>query len=266
MVQRTARRLARQVLEDQRWLLRLMPEGVRAKVVVPAVGKVRWGDLRTLQPIDTKFGFSRGTVIDRYYIEQFLDEHRADIRGRVLEIGDSTYTRRFGGDRVEQEDVLHYVEGNPHATFVGDLSTGEGLPSDTFDCIILTQTLQMIYDAGAAVRTIHRILRPGGVVLMTGHGTSMVARHLEDDDWGEYWRFTRLSGRLLFADAFGTENVEAKAYGNVLTCVAFLHGLAAEELSPAEMNHRDHKYEVLVAVRARKALAHTGGDAHGEHG
>jgi SAM-dependent methyltransferase len=230
-----------------------MPERIRSRVPYPAVGSVHWGDLRTLAPIDPVFGWSRGTVIDRFYIDRFLDEHRADIRGRVLEIGDPTYTRRFGDDRVEREDVLHYVEGNPLATMVGDLEDGEGIPSDAFDCVILTQTLQMIYDARAAVRTLHRILKPGGVVLMTGHGTSRIARHIEQDDWGEYWRFTRLSGRLLFADVFGAENVTAVSYGNVLTCTAFLHGIAAEELEPAELEHLDRNFELLVAVHARKA-------------
>jgi hypothetical protein len=43
--------------------------------------------------------------LDRYYIEAFLGRHAADIRGRTLEIGDDTYTLRFGG-RVTQSDVL----------------------------------------------------------------------------------------------------------------------------------------------------------------
>ena len=248
-------RLAKQVLASRPWLLRRMPERIRSRVPYPAVGSVNWGDLRILAPVDPMFGWSRGTVIDRFYIERFVDEHRADIRGRVLEIGDPTYTRRFGDDRVEREDVLHYVEGNPLATMVGDLENGEGIPSDAFDCVILTQTLQMIYDARAAVRTLHRILKPGGVVLMTSHGTSRVGRHIERDDWGEYWRFTRLSGRLLFADVFGAENVTAVSYGNVLTCTAFLHGIAAEELEPAELEHFDRDFELLVAVHARKALS-----------
>src|SRR5947207_406343 len=55
----------------------------------------RLGVLRRVEPL-TKWGAERGTPVDRYYIERFLERHRADIRGRVLEVRDSRYTDRFG--------------------------------------------------------------------------------------------------------------------------------------------------------------------------
>ena len=254
----SAKGILRRTLESNRWALRWAPASVQDKFRAPGIGRVRFGDLRGLEPIDRDWGFSRGTAIDRYYIERFLADHAADIRGRVLEIGESTYTRRFGGTQVTQADVLHYVEGNPAATIVGDLATGENIESDLFDCIIITQTLQMIYDVQGAIRTLYRILKPGGVVLMTGHGTSKVARIKDQDDWGEYWRFTRQSGRQLFGEVFGAENVEPAAFGNVLVCTSFLQGIAAEELTQAELDHRDTRFEVLVVVRARKPNEGTG--------
>lgn len=111
------------------------------------VGGVAYGDLRRLTPISPVFGLDRRLpIIDRYYIEGFLASHAGDIRGRVLEMGDAAYTRRFGGDRVTKSDVMHVVSGNPEATIVGDLTRADHIPSDSFDCIILTQTLQMIVD------------------------------------------------------------------------------------------------------------------------
>jgi SAM-dependent methyltransferase len=133
----------------------------------PPVGCVRFGSLRRVTPISRHFGFDRGLPIDRYYIEKFLVEHSQDIRGRVLEIGDDSYTRRFGGNRVAIRDVLHVEEGNVRATLVGDLTRADHIPSDTFDCFILTQTLHLIYDVRAALQTIYRILKPRGVVLAT---------------------------------------------------------------------------------------------------
>src|SRR2546426_955416 len=94
---------------------------------------VRWGGMRRLTPISTKFGLDRGLPIDRYYIEAFLRRHRTDIQGRVLEVGDPGYTQMFGGDQVGRSDVLHVEEGNAHATLVGDLRTGEGIPTGAFD-------------------------------------------------------------------------------------------------------------------------------------
>ena len=143
-------------------------------------------DCRTT-PRSRVFGIDRGLPIDRYYIEKFLHANRDLIRGRVLEIGDSGYTRKFGRD-VERADVLSVVD-DPQATIVGDLATGENIPHGVYDCILLVQTLQMIYDVKAAVRHAVDALKPGGVLLATGSGISQISRY-DMDRWGEYWRFT----------------------------------------------------------------------------
>lgn len=217
----------------------------------PPVGRVRFGSLRRLTPISRVFGFDRGLCIDRYYIEQFLSAHAQDIQGHVLEIGDDTYTQRFGENRLTKSDVLHVTEGNPKATIVADLTCAEHIPADTFDCIIFTQTLPFIYNVRAAVQTLHRILKPGGVLLATFPGISQISRY-DMERWGDYWRFTTLSARRLFGEVFPPENVNVKAYGNVLTAIAFLHGLAADELKREELDYHDPDYEVLITVRAVK--------------
>src|SRR3989338_4745725 len=124
----------------------VLPGASHYKMGIPSVGQIDFGDLRRLKPIDSKFGFSRGQVIDRYYIEKFLADHAKDIQGRVLELGDSYYTKKFGGKNVAHADVLHYTEGNPQATIVGDLTKADNIDSNIFDCIILTQSLPMLYD------------------------------------------------------------------------------------------------------------------------
>lgn len=213
---------------------------------------VNLGELDRLHPISTLFGYDRGQPIDRYYIENFLLQHKNDIHGRVLEIGDNTYTKQFGGNRVKQSDILHAVEGNPSATIVADLAQTDNIPSDTFDCIILTQTLQFIYDLPSAVKHLYKILKPGGVLLATLPGISQISRY-DMDRWGEFWRFTTQSAQRLFEKEFMTENIEVKAYGNVLIAIAFLHGLAAEELKPEYFEYQDPDYQVLVTVRAAKS-------------
>ncbi len=216
----------------------------------PPVGGVDFGSLRRVTPISREFGFDRGLPIDRYYIEKFLAENKADVKGRVLEIGDNSYTRQFGGDSVTQSDVLHVVEGNPLATIVGDLTNAEHIPSDAFDCLVLTQTLQMIYDLQAALKTIYRILKPGGVALVTIPGIS----HISDDEWAKYWswNFTSKSGRQMFEEFFPKANIQVETHGNVLAAIAFLQGLATEELQKAELDQRHRQYEVIITVRAVK--------------
>jgi hypothetical protein len=112
------------------------------------------GDLRRVTPIDANWGFERGTPIDRVYVEEFVGSHAVDIHGRILEIAAPDYTIRFGRD-VERVDVLMATEGNPQATIVGDLADAPQIPSDSFDCAIVTQTLQFVYDVRAALATLN---------------------------------------------------------------------------------------------------------------
>nr|WP_231126652.1 glycosyltransferase [Motilibacter aurantiacus] len=213
-------------------------------------GLVRLGSLASTEPISRSFGYGRGLPVDRHYIEGFLAENAENVRGRVLEVGDPSYTRRFGGSRVSRADVLNVDASMPGTTFAADLADAPELPSDTFDCIVLTQTLHLVYDMAAAVRTLHRILRPGGTVLATVPGISPVS----EDRWAEtwYWSLTPRSARLLFEEAFAPDLVEVRHWGNVLSAVAFVEGLAAQELRPHELATVDPQYPVTVAVRAFK--------------
>jgi len=210
-------------------------------------GHVRFGDLRRLTPMSSAFGFDRGQPVDRYYIEAFLGRNAADIRGRVLEVGDATYTRRFGGQLVSRSDVLHVRDGNPHATIVADLAHGDAIPSGAFDCVILTQTLHLVYDVRAAAATLRRILAPHGTCLITVPGISQIDPGTWRDSW--YWAFTPVSLRRVLAESFGT-SVNVHSFGNVLTASAFLYGLSASELTSEELAVGDASYPVIVAARA----------------
>ena len=215
-----------------------------------SVGYVKFGSFRRLTPIGDNFGLDRGVPIDRYYIENFLTQQSNDVRGRVLEIGDNSYTRQFGGERVIQSDIFHAVEGNPAATFVGDLTNAEQIPSDSFDCLILTQTLQFIYEVRLAIKTIYRILKPGGVVLVTIPGITSLC----DTQWSKtwYWNYTTLSAQRLFEEVFPPTHLQVETYGNVLSATAFLQGLSVQELTTKELDFRDPNYEAIIAVRAVK--------------
>ncbi len=244
--------------------LRKLPSGIRRPLgrlrevlrrraarwrVRPPVGCVRLGSFGRVHPISRAFGFDRGTPIDRYYIEHFLDQCARDIRGRVLEVGDDAYTRRFGGARVTQCDVLHVTPGNPQATLVGNLETGEGLAGRTYDCLILTQTLHCVYDLRAAVRTVRGLLAPGGVALVTLPGISQISRY-DADRWGDYWRVTPLAARRLFEGSFEAGEIDVRGHGNALSAVALLQGLATEDLPPHVLEAHDSDYPVIVHVRA----------------
>jgi glycosyltransferase involved in cell wall biosynthesis/SAM-dependent methyltransferase len=215
----------------------------------PSLGRVHFGDFDSPKPISRDFGFDRGTPVDRYYIEAFLATYSGDIRGRALEVGDAFYCRKFGTGIVKQ-DVLHVGADNPGATIVGDLSVPGVLPAGVFDCLVITQTLHLIYDMHAAVAAMYRALKPGGVLLLTCPGISQVDR----GEWGAtwFWSLTRLAAERMFGDVFGAGNVTVETRGNVYAAVCFLEGLALEEVEAAKLEVLDASYPVIVTVRARK--------------
>lgn len=213
------------------------------------------GDLRRTTPLSDYFGFDRGTPIDRVYIERFLRRHRADVRGRVLEVKDRGYTTRVGGAAVERSDVLDVDAGNPAATVVADLERPAFVPADAFDCFILTQTLQLIFDTRAALTAAHRLLRPGGTLLVSVPGISQLDSWSLRSGGADYWRFTSFALERLLSEAFPGGDIQVEAVGNVLAATAFLQGMAAEELTQEELDAHDPAYELLLLARAVKARA-----------
>jgi SAM-dependent methyltransferase len=211
----------------------------------------RFETLGSTTPASRVFGFDRGQPIDRWYIERFLQHHAADIHGHVLEIGGGDYARRFGGASATRIDVLHVESGQPGTTVVADLADAPHLESNAFDCIIATQTLQHIYQVRGAIATLHRVLTPGGVLLMTVPGISQISR-FDMERWGDYWRFTTLSMQRLCQEVFAPANVTVESAGNVLAAAAFLHGLASAELNLDELTSHDRDYQLLITVRAIK--------------
>jgi len=214
------------------------------------LGTVDLGDLRRSEPVSEAWGFERGLPVDRRFIESFLERFRSDIRGRTLEVDTDAYTRRFGDDRLTSVDVLDIDPENRAATIVADLARADHVPSASFDTIILTQTLQLIYDLRPAVGHLHRMLAPGGTVLATAPGVTS----LDHETWGDIWAwsFTTYSMRRLFEEFFDPDHVHVEVFGNVLAATAFVQGLSVEDLTMEELDAVDRHYPVIVAVRAQK--------------
>ncbi len=205
-----------------------------------------FGRAGSASPLSNNFGFDRGKPIDRHYIEAFLAAHRADIRGHVLEVADDGYSRRYGAEIVSQ-DILSLDASNARATLVGDLAQGEVLPAARFDCIILTQTLQFIFDIEAAGAHVVQALKPGGVLLATVPGITP----LDKNEW--HWSLTQHSLKRLLEPL--CDDVSIEAFGNLFAATAFLHGAAVVETGTQKLDRFDPAYPVIVAARA---VARTG--------
>ncbi len=211
---------------------------------------IDWGDLRRTSPVSRDWGYDRGKPVDRHYIERFLESHAGDIRGVALEVQENDFTTRYGGGRVERSDVVDLNPANPRATVVADLRQAITLASDTYDCVILTQTIHVIDDMRRVLEECQRVLKPGGVLLVTLPSASRVCLEYGRD--GDFWRVTEAGARALFAQVFPAELVEVRGYGNVFTSAAFLYGLACEELTAEELDAYDPYFPLVVGVRAVK--------------
>lgn len=210
-----------------------------------------FGGFGGLSPITDDWGFARGQPVDRVYIERFLSQHRGDIRGHVLEIGDNSYTLRFGGGRVDKSIIADVEMHNVKATIVADLTDAPQVPDNTFDCVILTQVLVLIFDVEAALQTVWRILKPGGIALITVPGISQIGTDAtESAAWS--WSFYPKTLRKLLVRRFDTQKLIVESFGNVKTAIAFLAGLAQEDLAPEDFRHSDSRYPLIVAARAVK--------------
>lgn len=216
----------------------------------PKTGKVDSGDFERVKPFSSDFGFDRGGAIDRYYIENFIEENSNYVRGTVLEVGDNEYTLKYGRHLVTRSDILHVDRSNAKATYVGDITHVPQIPTGYFDCIIFTQTLHLIYDYRSALQTCYRILKPGGCLLLTVPGITQV----DQGAWKEYWlwSFTDNAMRRLMAETFNGSTVDIKTYGNVYVASAFLYGMGLPEFKKENLNVNDPAYQVIISVKAVK--------------
>lgn len=202
-----------------------------------------------VRPLNRVFGFSRGTPIDRYYIECWLEDNRKLITGDVLEIAENTYTKRFGEEGVISH-ILHVNMGND-GFIKGDLETGEGIIEDSMNCIILTQTLPFIYNIKNVISNLYNMLRENGCVLITTGGISQISRY-DMDCWGHFWSFTTASFKRLIEESDFGSNYVMEVYGNVKSACALLYGIAAEEMKKEELDYYDEDYPVSICAVLRK--------------
>lgn len=224
----------------------------KAKGVIPASIRRLWLPYRAFsrRPVSNIYGFDRGHLVDRFYIENFLERNQKDVKGKCLELLNRNYTSKFGGKKVIRSDILDIDRKNAQATLYGDLRDLKDIKTGTYDCIILTQVLQFIDDFEAGVRECHRILKKGGVMLVSVPAVSRadVASGVDND----FWRFTRAGARYMFAKVFDSKNVQAESHGNVLAGVAFWVGAVQEDLTKEDLAYNDPNFPVLITVRAVK--------------
>lgn len=206
----------------------------------------QWGNLRRTEPFSDQFGFDRGTPIDRFYLERFLDAERAAIRGQVLEIQVSGYAKRFGGNvtRIDTLDISPHFSPTYHCDLA---DAGSVVPPNSYDCFLLPNTLSHLARLEEAMIQALRVVKPGGVILASAAGLI----RLTDGD-GDFWRLSGAGWRHVTERVWPGCAIDVRAHGNCLAVVAGLYGLAVEELSRDELELEDERFPMLITIKCVK--------------
>ena len=207
--------------------------------------RVRWGSLRRVRPFSRHYGWDRGDPVDRWYIDGFIARHADALRGDVLEVRQPDYARRFS-ERVSDLHIVDIDPTNRQATLIADLTDPHSLPESRYDCAVITQTLQFLGDVPAALANLRRALRPGGTLLVTVPCLGKVDHEAPASDC---WRWMPAGLARLLRDSFPGENVQVEGRGNVLAGVAFLMGIAQQELRASDLACEDPSFPLVACGR-----------------
>jgi SAM-dependent methyltransferase len=163
---------------------------------------------------------STPNYLNRAQIEAVLEEFLCQECMRwpepvVLDVGggDARY-RRFVPENARYICVDAFA-ANPG----GVIAKGEFLPirDGSCDIVICIQVLEHVEDPHRVVAEIGRVLRPGGSVLLTTHGT--MPYHPSPQD---YWRWTQQGLVRLFRETNLFEHIELIPIGSTVTTLGFL--------------------------------------------
>jgi hypothetical protein len=217
---------------------------VRLGLLSPARHTIDWGDLRRTAPFCQVFGLTRGTPIDRYYLGQFIREIRLQVAGTVLEVGGIVSNRDlYQFEQATAYQTLDVAEG-PGVTLVGNVHDAAMLPAASLDAVVIFNVLEHCQHPWVVVDNIHRWLRASGKCFCMVPS----AQRLHDFP-GDYWRPLPDGLQQLFHN-FSQQQLYV--YGNPLTVMASFMGVAAEELSPHELDDWHPDYPVATCLVATK--------------
>ncbi|MBP3768913.1 MAG: hypothetical protein J6I48_02220 [Lachnospira sp.] len=204
-----------------------------------------------LLPVSEQFATERGTPIDRYYIDMFLEKNSQYIKGDVLEIEDNAYTKKYGGNHYNSSIVMDLNSKNENIDFNANIETGEGIKGAIADCFICTQTLMYIYDLKSAAHNIIEMLKSKGVALITCSGLSQNSRRCMES-YGAYWGFNEASLKKIFDNTDGAKVIESGTFGNVKTVSAHINGLCIEDIDESDFKENDVCYPLIVYAVVKK--------------
>ena len=163
------------------------------------------------------------TIEQRRYMSAIFYAHyqlllpliRQYARGKFIDLGCGTAP--FWYAVVEQVESYHGVDLWPRSdkvTFAGDVQRLDMVQDNHYDSAICIEVLEHLPEPGRAIAAFQRILKPGGVVVISVPHLSRL-----HDIPHDYYRFTEYGLRYLLAQG-GLEVVHIQPKGGLLTFLA----------------------------------------------
>jgi SAM-dependent methyltransferase len=196
------------------------------------------------------YGVRHGTPVDRLYIRRFVAEHSRAIRGRVLEVDRAEWVLLAEAETVSDLDILDVDAHNPRANIFGDLGDPHLLKRQTYDCILMMQTLQYVAEPRAVISHLWKALAPGGTLLLS---VPVLTRlDLMCGPEGDKWRMTVSGLRSVLEDHAPDGRIDVRGYGSLASAVGFLAGVPSEKLGRRVMGWDDPIFALVVCARVDK--------------
>lgn len=149
-------------------------------------------------------------------MEHFARILKPEDRGlRVLEVG-------IDGDPLPGGNYRLFGKGNDYKTldflerlepdYVADICDTK-MPGNEWDIIILSQTLEHIFDYQAALKECYRMLKPGGSLIVD---CPFVYEYHGLQEYDDYWRISHKAMAVLI-EAIGFEHGKVALFNGILT-------------------------------------------------
>lgn len=195
-------------------------------------------------PIRGNMGNGIGKSMSRYYVEEFIQSHKSEISGDIVEIGRNVYR-----DTIPQENINSYlcldIEEYPDVDIVADVQHMPQVHDEIFDSVICTQVLEHVPNPFLAINELYRVLRPGGTLFLTVPFLNNL--HMKPHD---YWRFTEYSMRLLL-NSFAS--VRTTSHGSTYYHILATMGLSSLEVDMSLKNaDSEMEFPIIISAIATK--------------
>lgn len=159
----------------------------------------------------------------RVLLDRLIADHAADVTGEVLVLGAgmTDYREVFPNAKtVVNSDVEEF---GPHIDMCLD-AHALSLEADHYDYVVAFEVFEHLHDPNQACNEIYRVLKQGGVFLMT-----MPFMFRIHGDPSDYTRFTKYGLATLLS---GFADVDLSPYGGRVSVISDLITTASKALVP----------------------------------